>query len=199
MKSFVFILLSVLWLALATAEFNSSLSLFKKYPDSCTSAKPTKNGIYKIKVDGVLMSVYCDVKLAGAPWLVIQRRSDVSVNFYRSWSAYQHGFGDLDKSFFIGLNTLNLLTISQPHELYVHLKDFEGQTRYAKYDQFAIGNEANLYGLNTLGSYNGTAGDSLTYQKYMKFSTYDRDNDNSTRDCAVLNTGAWWYNDCHFR
>ncbi|XP_034107131.1 ficolin-1-like [Drosophila albomicans] len=198
MKSFVCILLSVLWLALASAEFNSSISLFKKYPDSCTSAKPKKNGIYKIQVNGVLLSVYCDVYLAGSPWLVIQRRSDVSVNFYRNWVAYQQGFGDISSSFFIGLDNLNLLTVSQPHELYVHLKDFDGQTRYAKYDQFAIGNEANLYGLNTLGNYSGTAGDGLKYHLNMKFSTYDRDNDNSTRNCAVDYTGAWWYKTTHY-
>ncbi|XP_034475301.1 ficolin-1-like [Drosophila innubila] len=33
----------------------------------------------------------------------------------------------------------------------------------------------------------------------MKFSTFDRKNDNSSsRHCAEKFTGAWWYNDCHY-
>lgn len=32
----------------------------------------------------------------------------------------------------------------------------------------------------------------------MKFSTYDRDNDISTYNCADVFSGAWWYTDCHF-
>ncbi|KAH8370056.1 hypothetical protein KR093_002026, partial [Drosophila rubida] len=114
---------------------------------------------------------------AGTGWLVIQRRVDAKINFFRNWSSYQQGFGELDGGFFIGLDILHALTTSQPHELYVFLQDFQGQTRNALYDAFAIGNESNLYGLNTLGNYSGSAGDALRYQQYMKFSTYDRDND----------------------
>ena len=30
----------------------------------------------------------------------------------------------------------------------------------------------------------------------MPWSTYDRDNDNDTRNCAETCKGAWWYNNC---
>ncbi len=42
-------------------------------------------------------------------------------------------------------------------------------------------------------------GDSLTSKHNNRlFSTKDRDQDaGSTRNCAVVYQGAWWYNDCH--
>ncbi len=30
----------------------------------------------------------------------------------------------------------------------------------------------------------------------MPQSTYDKDNDNADGNCAMVNLGAWWYNDC---
>ncbi|XP_034478796.1 fibrinogen C domain-containing protein 1-like [Drosophila innubila] len=193
------LILSALCLTAATCQSFADIVPFKKYPASCQEAKPKKNSIVKIQLNGgEPFNVYCDVTTAGAGWLVIQRRVDANINFFRNWSAYQKGFGDLEGGFFIGLNALHNLTTSQPHELYVYLEDFTGQSRFAKYDNFAIGNESNLYGLNTLGKYSGNAGDGLRYQEYMKFSTYDRDHDNSINNCAAQFSGAWWYNSCMY-
>ncbi|XP_017867891.1 PREDICTED: ficolin-2 [Drosophila arizonae] len=190
------IVLSLLCVSVATAEV---ATVYKKYPANCKDAKAKKNGIYKIQLNGgEPFDVYCDATLNGTGWLVIQRRVDARLNFFRNWSTYQQGFGELNGSFFIGLDKLNALTTNQRNELYVHLEDFQGHTRFAKYNAFAIGNEANLYGLNTLGSYSGTAGDALRYQQYSKFSTFDRDNDNSTSNCAAQFSGAWWYNSCMY-
>ena len=48
-----------------------------------------------------------------------------------------------------------------------------------------------------IGTYSGTAGDSLTYSKNMKFSTPDQDNDsNGSYHCATKYSGAWWYKGC---
>ena len=42
------------------------------------------------------------------------------------------------------------------------------------------------------------AGDSLTYQAGMAFSTKDRDNDVDSKYCAQRYKGAWWYKVCHY-
>ncbi|KAH8291415.1 hypothetical protein KR054_011380, partial [Drosophila jambulina] len=114
---------------------------------------------------------------AGLGWLVIQRRRDGLVNFYRDLSDYKAGFGDLNGDFFIGLEKLHLLTSYQPFELYVYIKTLNGVEKFAKYDEFSIGNKSENYQLKVLGSYSGTAGDSLTFHKGQAFSTFDRDND----------------------
>ena len=59
---------------------------------------------------------------------------------------------------FPGNDNLHAITAQKKYTLRVDLADFEGQQRYAKYTDFAVGNEANKYRL-TLGSYSGTAGD----------------------------------------
>ena len=79
----------------------------------------------------------------------------------------------------------------------MELEDWNGVRVYAKYGKFNIGDEQAKYRLE-VGSYSGTAGDSLAKHNKMAFSTKDRDNDDmSSGNCAVDFTGAWWYNGCY--
>ena len=80
----------------------------------------------------------------------------------------------------------------------MEVEDWNGVRAYAKYGKFNIADEQAKYRLQ-VGSYSGTAGDSLTTRhNNMAFSTKDRDNDGaSCCDCAQANRGAWWYNACH--
>ncbi|XP_062142929.1 ficolin-2-like [Drosophila sulfurigaster albostrigata] len=137
------------------------------------------------------MTVSCESNLseAGTGWTVIQRRKDGSVNFNKTWSAYKEGFGDPRGEFFIGLEKLHLLTQSQPHELYISLGDFFNATRYARYNNFVIGDETELYEMKELGTYSGNAGDSLSFHKHFKFSTPDKDS-----KCASKYSSGWWFN-----
>ncbi|KAL7739101.1 hypothetical protein ACLKA6_013716 [Drosophila palustris] len=157
------------------------------------------NGIYTIKVFGLeSFEVLCDADLAGPGWTVIASRSNIELNFFRNWAEYKRGFGNLTGDFFIGLDKLHAITVSQPHELYIYLEDFEGNKRFARYDEFLIGTETDKYVMAKLGTYVGDMGDSLTYHAKMKFTTYDSDNDSSGSNCAVERMGAWWYNDCTY-
>ncbi|KAM8713067.1 hypothetical protein ACLKA7_013392 [Drosophila subpalustris] len=175
---------------------NSEKFVSQGYPPSCLAAMINTNGIHTIQVPGLEpFPVACETRLAGAGWTTIQRRQDGSENFYRSWAEYQEGFGNLSAEFFIGLEKLHAMTMAEPYELYIHLEDFDGESRYAKYDRFEIGNESDAFALRVLGKYSGDAGDSLRYHEGMPFSTFD--NDHSQNHCALTNVGAWWYNYCH--
>ena len=157
----------------------------------------TTNGVYSVNPDGRgSFSVYCDMTTDGGGWTVFQRRQDGSQDFYRGWSQYKAGFGQLTGEFWLGNDNIHRLTASRPSELRVELGDWSGGRAYAKYGSFRVGDEQSLYRLS-VGSYSGTAGDSLAYHNNMAFSTKDRDNDKWSRNCAVSYTGAWWYNDCH--
>ncbi|XP_026840587.1 fibrinogen-like protein 1 [Drosophila persimilis] len=134
---------------------------------------------------------------AGPGWMAIQRRLDGSVNFYRNWDQYRKGFGKLNGEFFIGLEKLHRLTSSQPHELYISFRRFNGESSYAHYDDFVIGSEEEGYELKLLGHYQGNSSDALRTHDKMKFSTFDRDNDEFTHmNCAEYHHGAWWYDFC---
>ena len=122
------------------------------------------------------------------------------MDFYRSWSEYKAGFGDLNGEVFIGLDKLHALTSTlKPMELLIQLQDFDDILKYARYDDFQIGNESEKYKLIKVGSYIGDAGDSLSRHVGFNFSTKDRDNDIGSENCAVIKNGAWWYGDCSWR
>ncbi|XP_041448300.1 ficolin-1-like [Drosophila obscura] len=171
--------------------------LYLDYPYSHCPIDSSAHGIYTIQV-GELdpFPVFCNAKMAGPGWTVIARRTNKELNFYRNWDGYKRGFGDITGDFFIGLDKLHAITKSQNQELYVHLEDFVGNTRYAKYDEFHIESENQLYRMSKLGAFTGDAGDSMIESKNHKFSTFDRDNDNDQGNCAVQRIGAWWFNHC---
>ncbi|XP_078377842.1 tenascin-R-like [Oculina patagonica] len=159
----------------------------------------TQSGLYSVNPDGRgHFTVYCDMRTDGGGWTVFQRRQDGSVDFYRGWNDYKAGFGQLTAEFWLGNGKIHRLTASRPSSLRVELEDWSGGKAYAKYGKFNIGDEQAQYRLE-VGSYSGTAGDSLAYHNNMTFTTKDRDNDRrSSANCAVDRTGAWWYNSCFY-
>ena len=146
-------------------------------------------------------NVYCDMRTDGGGWTVFQRRQDGSVDFYRGWNDYKSGFGQLTAEFWLGNDKIHRLTAARSNSLRVELEDWNGVRVYAKYGTFNISDEQAKYRLK-VGSYAGTAGDSLGPGDHdlnnMAFTTKDRDNDrDSYGNCAVQWSGAWWYNNCH--
>ena len=166
----------------------------------------TQSGVYSVNPDGKgSFTVYCDMRTDGGGWTVFQRRQDGSVDFYRGWNDYKSGFGQLTSEFWLGNDKIHRLTASRASSLRVELEDWNGDRKYAKYGRFNVSDEQAQYRLK-VGSYSGTAGDSLIgghSHNNMAFTTKDRDNDRnsgsySNKNCAVAFTCAWWYNNCHY-
>ena len=152
-----------------------------------------------------LIPVYCDMETDGGGWTVFQRRKDGSVDFNREWNDYERGFGNLSGDYWLGLTSLHqLLQLSEANDLRIDLKDYSGNSAYAKYSGFNVGDSRSKYTL-TFSGYSGTAGDGIGAAGYsygnvngMKFSTKDQDNDKwRSGHCAAHWKGGWWFNACH--
>ncbi|KAK2152876.1 hypothetical protein NP493_2397g00002 [Ridgeia piscesae] len=156
------------------------------------------SGVYEVYLAKArkFVRVFCDMDSEGKAWLVFQRRQDGSVDFYRDWASYKKGFGNVNGEFWLGNDYLNDITSQGQYTLRIDMEDFEDERRYADYSTFAIGAEIEKYKL-TIGTYSGTAGDSLTIHHGFSFSTRDRDNDAGGSHCAQEYKGAWWYRSCH--
>ena len=155
------------------------------------------SGVYIIKPDHQpAFQAYCNMDTDGGGWTVFQRRVDGSVDFYRRWTDYQQGFGILSGEFWLGLDKIHRLTPTAT-QLRIDMQDFEGNSRYAQYSSFSVGDSVSKYTLSVSG-YSGTAGDSLAYHNGHKFTTRDQDNDVYGANCAQQYKGAWWYRSCHY-
>ena len=57
-----------------------------------------------------------------------------------------------------GNENLHLITSNKRYKLRIELADWEGNTRYAEYDNFRVGSEQEKYKLISIGTYSGNAG-----------------------------------------
>uniref|UniRef100_A0A452FG51 Tenascin n=1 Tax=Capra hircus TaxID=9925 RepID=A0A452FG51_CAPHI len=172
-----------------------------RFPRDCSQAMlngDTTSGVYTIYLNNdktQKQEVFCDMTSDGGGWIVFLRRKNGREDFYRNWKAYAAGFGDLKEEFWIGLDTLSKITAQGQYELRVDLRD-HGQSAYAVYDKFSVGDARTRYRLKVEG-YSGTAGDSMAYHNGRSFSTFDKDTDSAITNCALSYKGAFWYKNCH--
>ncbi|XP_070315316.1 tenascin isoform X5 [Odocoileus virginianus] len=172
-----------------------------RFPRDCSQAMlngDTTSGVYTIYLNNnktQKQEVFCDMTSDGGGWIVFLRRKNGREDFYRNWKAYTAGFGDLREEFWLGLDTLSKITAQGQYELRVDLRD-HGQSAYAVYDKFSVGDSRTRYRLKVEG-YSGTAGDSMAYHNGRSFSTFDKDTDSAITNCALSYKGAFWYKNCH--
>ena len=139
---------------------------------------------------------------------MIQRRQDGSINFNQNFVKYQKGFGYLEGEYWIGLNRINQLTQSAyQHNTTLRIKmcTFDEECAETRYNNFKVLGPGFWYRAYITGfDPNSTAGDALGNEAQanrtahlQRFSTFDRDEDNSdTLNCARQSNSGWWHNQC---
>nr|AEO50747.1 fibrinogen-related protein 3.3 [Biomphalaria glabrata] len=170
-------------------------SITKLHPRSCRDVNSTDDRVVVTLASG--LKVMCDTKTDGGGWIIFQRRINGSVDFYRGWQEYRDGFGDYNiGEFYLGNENIYMLTSTGQYDLRIDLK-YKNNSFFAQYSSFKILSEKEKYKLN-IGVYSGNAGDSFSRHNNSFFTTFDRDNDENSSNCAVVYTGAWWYKrGCH--
>ncbi|KAH8418815.1 hypothetical protein KR222_008385, partial [Zaprionus bogoriensis] len=124
-----------------------------------------------------------DDSIAGGGWIVVQRRNEHCANPTVRADEYEQGFGEPSGCFWLGLDALHDMTNRAPHELYIHLVNHDGATRYARYDNFVVAGPDERFALKSLGRYYGNAGDAMRCQEGQEFRLF-------TRQSEVVS--GWW-------
>ncbi|XP_067940679.1 microfibril-associated glycoprotein 4-like isoform X2 [Watersipora subatra] len=171
---------------------NFPLTVYQDCQDAFDNGERNSGAIYFLCPNSAwrVIKAVCEFDHASG-WTIIQRRIDGSVDFYRGWREYVHGFGYLKSEYWIGLDSIYHLT-QRNQKLSVYIQAHDGESRTANYSEFYIDDAEEEYKLHVAG-YTGNAGDSLIVpHNGKKFSTFDNDNDENDSE------GAWWYKNCHF-
>ena len=113
----------------------------------------------------------------------------------RPWAEYKVGFGDPRSKYWLGNDLLSQLTANNRYKLRFDLQqDGTGNWYYAEYSTFGVQSEAYNYTL-LVGGFSGNAShDAFRWHHGLQFSTFDRDNDLSSFNCAARYGGFWYWN-----
>jgi ficolin len=115
-----------------------------------------------------------------------------------------NGFGSLESgNFWLGLEAMYQTTGAHPSRLMVQMTEAgTGALSVVLFGKFSVGDASTKYRLqwsSMIGDvyfYSANLGgfDILSHHNGRPFATYD--NDQTTRQCATMWSGGWWYNDC---
>ncbi|XP_029695273.1 tenascin-N isoform X3 [Takifugu rubripes] len=186
--------------SIVTTEFITGKLRFP-FPTDCSqellngALESGEVDIYPQGKEGRSVRVYCDMETDGGGWTVFQRRMNGRTDFYRTWTEYSAGFGNLSEEFWLGNDVLYNLTSVGPMSLRVDMR-YGNKTVYAHYANFSIDSKERHYTL-TVSGYTGNAGDSMRYHNSRPFSSWDKNPDPLGIHCARSYMGGWWYKNCY--
>ncbi|XP_069057751.1 ryncolin-1-like [Pleurodeles waltl] len=90
----------------AWKQIVKKMKLVEHAPLDCSDIRPRveREGVYVIYPAGLQapVPVFCDITNDGGPWTVFQKRFNGSLDFYRRWHDYRHGFGQADGEYWLG-------------------------------------------------------------------------------------------------
>ena len=180
------------------------MELFHLFSD-CSDIRTATPGIYIITPSGSDQSfpVYCQFQ-DNNHWLVFQRRLNGEVDFYRNWTDYKNGFGQLDGEFWLGNEKLHSITAQNKYMLRIDMWDWAvtgegfGRHIYADSNYFYVDGETEFYRLHVpLGfyDYSGFGGSGLRVHA-GPFMTYDKRHHDMRNNCAMMFHTGWWFKTC---
>ncbi|XP_027233479.2 ficolin-1 [Penaeus vannamei] len=156
------------------------------YPFTCLCTKP--------------IQVWCDMDTDGGGWTVFFKRekNHVQERFNRSWSEYKDGFGNPSSEYWLGNELLHTMTSSREYTLRMDLQLSTGDFKSGVWKRVLVDDEIQKYKL-TLSNYSpesSTTSNCMSVSHNRFFSTYDRDHDSSSSNCAAIKQGGWWHYSC---
>ena len=157
-----------------------------------------KTGMYRIQIPGMNDSdVRCDMTEDGG-WILFQRRLDANFEFDRNMTEYKKGFGQLNDSFWLGLDKIHRLAAPDRRAiLRVDLKhmNYPGKIVTALYERFIVYGEDRSYQLFVDG-FKGNISDGLTRSNWENFTTTDCGDIEwfvPPYNCPRCGFGGWWF------
>jgi len=170
------------------------------------------SGVYKLKIENncgdcyAETDAYCDTTTDDGGWMVVQRKQTRNYPFNRRWAEHKKGFGNLSSHFLFSLKSLYCLTNKGWWELRIDFQFINGTESYMPYINFSVGPLETDHKLSVGGFSGVTPTDPLTTSPPdgLPFTTFDRDNDLSSSNCAsqYVSTSqptggeGWWHRAC---
>ena len=140
--------------------------------------------------------VRCDMTDDGG-WIVFQRRVGIVVDFEQNMAAYKKGFGQLNGSFWLGLDKIHRLAAPDRGAiLRVDLKHKDNPNKIltVTYRKFIVYGEDKSFQLFTDG-FNGSIPDGLKDQNWRNFTTsHCSGNEHTDMPCTYCVYAGWWFN-----
>ncbi|XP_067655340.1 fibrinogen-like protein 1 [Haliotis asinina] len=187
------------------------LALYGGYvPTDCEDVRNlgfSTNGTYHIRPNGssIHFTVVCEFHVDSV-WTLIQRRIDGSLDFFRKWDEYKHGFGNISSEFWLGNEKIHLLTRQRAYGLGIDMWDWPDPSKeedvsthyFSQSSYFRVDNETSHYRLHVpqdYFSYTGFGGSGLRVHA-GPFLTYDHVTPRMRGNCAVKFHCGWWFSTC---